>query len=462
MAEKTPLFGAGLFSKSEHLNAQHRLNVYAEVQHIEDKTRISFHGTPGLVLFADTGTQPIRGMVVTETTLYAVNGTTLYSIDNTPTITSIGTLNTSTGRVDMAWTGTHVVMVDGTNGYTYNPTTLTFAQITSGDFPNGATTVTWHDGYTIVENGTEFAISALDDPTTWSAIDRAAAESSADDLVRVFADRGYISLFGRLTTELWGNTGSADFPYQRIGGGVIERGLAAKWSVTKFRDGIAGLFQNSEGDVEVGLIAGGSYQKISSPEIDYTINNYSNPNNATGLAYRHSGHSFYQINFGTDDKSWIFDADSTLWSQVSTDDHRHIGEQAVSFINRTLLASAETGKLYRLAVDVYSDDGAVLKREITSRHLYEEDYFSISSLWVDTEGGTGLTLGQGVNPVVMLRISKDGGKTFPTEIFGNPGEIGEYQQRLHYRRLGRSRNWVFKLRCTDPIKFVVFGEGWVR
>ena len=451
MAEKIPLFGAGLSSKSLQTSSQYRLNVYAEIQPVEDKTRVSFHRTPGTTLFSDYGGAVARAWVVAGTNIYMLAGDSFICIDNSGTVTTIATIVTSLeGQTSMVWTGRYVFFVDGVAGYTYEPATLTFQQIASVDFPATATTATWHDGYVIVEVDNQFAISALDDPLTWDALERAEAEASPDNLIRVFADRGYILLLGQFTTELWGNVGALDFPYQRVGGGVIERGLAAKWSLTRFRDGVIGLFQNVEGDVEVGMIVQGGYQKISTPDIDTIFNGYSNRNDAQGLAYRHSGHSFYQINFGTVGRSWIFDPDSTMWSEVQTDGGIHIAGLSENYINQTLVASSQSGKIYRLSPTAFTDDGVMIGREIVSKHVFEEEYFSVSRVWFDVDTGVGLTEGQGSNPSLMLRVSKDGGHTYGPEMISSLGAIGEYQHRAQFRRLGRGRSFTFKLRYTDP------------
>jgi hypothetical protein len=39
------------------------------------------------------------------------------------------------------------------------------------------------------------------------------------------------------------------------------------------------------------------------------------------------------------------------------------------------------------------------------------------------------------------------------------GALGEYKQRAIWRRLGQSRDWVFKFRVTDPVKRVILGAS---
>ena len=64
-----------------------------------------------------------------------------------------------------------------------------------------------------------------------------------------------------------------------------------------------------------------------------------------------------------------------------------------------------------------------------------------------------------------LQVSKDGGQSFYSVGFSSMGPIGNYTTRCIWRSLGAARDWVLKLRITDPIHRVVTGAtadltGW--
>jgi hypothetical protein len=75
----------------------------------------------------------------------------------------------------------------------------------------------------------------------------------------------------------------------------------------------------------------------------------------------------------------------------------------------------------------------------------------ISRFELIMQAGNGLSTGQGSDPVVLLRISRDGGQTWGTELQMGTGKIGEYRARAFVNRLGRSRNTVFELSSSDPV-----------
>ena len=83
----------------------------------------------------------------------------------------------------------------------------------------------------------------------------------------------------------------------------------------------------------------------------------------------------------------------------------------------------------------------------------------VSKLQVDFETGVGLISGQGSDPQAMLQFSKDNGHTWSNEAWVTLGAIGAYLTRAIWWRLGVARDWVFKIRITDPVKVVIAGAS---
>jgi hypothetical protein len=63
----------------------------------------------------------------------------------------------------------------------------------------------------------------------------------------------------------------------------------------------------------------------------------------------------------------------------------------------------------------------------------------------------------GTNPQVNLSYSDDGGHTFCPERSVSLGPIGSRLTRAIWRRLGMSRDRVFRVTCSDPVKFNPIG-----
>lgn len=458
-----PLFATGAQAKSVRYSAQRRLNVFVEAKKEGDRQQLAWYGTAGLNLFSSSfGDTPVRGLFQMGDYLYAVHRGTLYQINNAGTATSRGTLSTTSGRVDMTGDGTYVAIVDGAAGYTFHTGTNTFAVISDAQFPDTCNTCAFIAGRVLVDKtGTgEFYAGDSYNPTSWDATMFATAESFPDDLVRVFVDGGEIILFGTDQIEFWGNTGNLDFPFGVIQGASVEWGLAARWSVAKLGGSVALLAKNRLGNVQVVTISGYRPQVISDVDMETRINRYSVTSDASAFSYLLGGHSFYQINFPTAEKSWLFDLHSGLWTELEygTQGARHRCELATQFNGRTIAADYETGQLYELDLDAYTDNGQVIAREMISRHVFAEDPITMREFWLDMETGIGLE--GGAEPQVMLAISRDGGHTFGSERWAGAGEIGEYGKRVVWRRLGMADDMVLKIRMTEPCKFAVLG-AWV-
>jgi len=133
---------------------------------------------------------------------------------------------------------------------------------------------------------------------------------------------------------------------------------------------------------------------------------------------------------------------------------RDRAEFGFSLIGKQIVADYATGTLYRLDETAYSENGASITREIVGETVAVQDaaFFPVDCLRLEMETGIGLTLGQGVNPQVALSLSRDNGKTWGPDMWRTAGAIGEYGQRVEWRRLGTARSLVPRIRMTDPVK----------
>jgi hypothetical protein len=354
------------------------------------------------------------------------------------------------------------MFADGADGYILTVATDTLTKITDTDFP-GASSVTFINGRFVVTepNTGKFYCSAIYDGTSWDALEFATAESDPDNLVRVFAEGGQLVIFGEKTTEFWGDSGAVDFPFARIGGGAIEWGLAARWSLAKFMDSLIFLRKNRLGQAQVCIMSGASAVPVSNPQLEYHITTYGDVSNATGYAYMMNGHPFYQINFPTVGKSWLFDGQSKSWSRLESSGGRDRGEICAQLLGGIYCTDYENGRLYRVESGQFTDDGKPIVREFTSRHQTRGDYLMFNEVWLEMESGQGVQIGQGTDPQIMMQISRDGGQTWGNELWRSFGKVGQYKSRAVWRRLGRARDWVFRFRVTDPVK-TVFAAAWGR
>lgn len=462
--ELLPLFGLGVQQKSRPSNAQRRVNLYYEFLQDPDRGRMVAYGTPGLELFTTVGNNPQRGIHAPPDSqyFYTVQDSTFYQVDSAGTATSRGTLNTVAGPVEMDDNGRYVLVVDGVNGYTYdmNSPATNVAQVTDPQFPNGAYTATWVDGYFVCELAGGFHISDPNNPTAWPG-DSAAAESSPDNLLRVLGDHQELTLFGGRSIEFHANTGNPDFPFERIPGSTSEWGLAARRSVAKFDESVVMLAQNRQGQVVAAKLSGYRIERISNHDLEAKWAAYGTFSDAVGYTYMLDGHPLYVLSFPTGGETWMFDGASGSWSQLlSHNETRHRSSLHMSYNGGNYVTDFENGKIYKVRSDVYTDVGDPIQRLLVGRHVFDGfGRVGVDAFQLDIESGVGLATGQGSNPQAMLRISKDGGRTWGAERWASFGAMGEYTKRCMWRRCGRARDFVFEVSISDPVKVAIMGAG---
>jgi hypothetical protein len=79
---------------------------------------------------------------------------------------------------------------------------------------------------------------------------------------------------------------------------------------------------------------------------------------------------------------------------------------------------------------------------------------------LDLERGVGLVSGQGSDPEVMVRLSRDGGHTWGEPMRMSAGRMGEYTTRVIARRLGQARDTVFEVTVSDPVAWSLV-QAWL-
>lgn len=481
-----PIFGLGMQNgQTTVITAKLLTNLYCETRPQGEKSSLVGLGFPGIDLFCDfDSASAVRGMMPVEQNdlLYCVLIDTLKEVNNAGVSTDRGTLLTSSGSVGLSHNGIQVMIVDGTYGYIFNTQTNVFTQITDPDFPANPTSVTFQDGYFIAgfDNG-KFYISALYNGLVWDALDFTTVNATAGKLIRIFNDHGELIAFQDIATSFYGNTGAADFPFERIQGADAEWGLAARYSVMKFDDSVAFLCKNRMGEVIVGKLSGHSLTKISTPDLDKIINSYAITSDAIAFTYLLGGHPMYQINFPSAGYSWSFDGTTGIWSKrKSFGITNHICQRGVPYLSKIVMADYHVGKLYKLNTLSLTENGSPIEGEFIGEHWDRElQYLDIKKIRLDMEVGTqefqgsittwdlGATtwdLGTTVwdyiepyGPTVMLQLSRDDGKTWGSEMWKSAGKLGHYQETLDWRRLGSTRRLTCKFRIADPMRRVITG-----
>lgn len=452
---------------SVNVDCQRCINLYPELDEIgtgKEKEVAALVPTPGLGLLANIGAGPIRcSYRATNGILYIVSKDKLYSVNSAWSSTLLGSLSTTSGQVSISDNGLQLILVDGPYGYFYDFTTLAYNQITDPAFP-GATQVTFQDGYFIFikPNSGQFFISGLN-AVTFDALDIASSEGSPDNIVATVSDHRDLWMFNEQTVEVFYDSGAALFPFERVQGAYIEVGCAAAFSVAKMNNTVIWLGKDERGTGIVYMAAGYQPTRISTHAVEQAIQKYGDISDAVAYTYQENGHYFYVLNFTNANTSWVFDSSTKLWheriyyNQGAPERHR-ANSHAFAYSTH-VVGDYQNGNLYQLSTDFKDDNGNALIRKRAAPHITDGlTRLSHHSFQLDIETGTGLDgIGQGTDPQAMLRWSDDGGHTWSNEKWVSIGKIGQTKARAIWRRLGMSRDRVYEVSVSDPVKVTFIG-----
>lgn len=314
-------------------------------------------------------------------------------------------------------------------------------------------------------------ISELNDFSLVNALDFAQANAWPDNLVTVLSIREELWLICQETTEVWYNTGAAQFPFERRTNLLIKYGCHAPYSVAVGgNNAILWLARNEEGTRSVIMIDGYAPKVVSTEPLNAEFLDYETVDDAIGFVHEWDGHIFYTITFPTEDKTWVYDLNTAMWHQrtsTTTNDlpssnetrqARWLPNCYSNFNGKHLVGDYQSGKIYKLSRDLYTDNGEYILCERTTRTEQENlNLLYINSLQIDFEAGKGLTTGQGSDPQAMLQVSRDGGRVWGNELWRSMGKIGKYTARAKWNRLGATRSFTLRLRITDSVYRVVIG-----
>ncbi|MDP3939172.1 MAG: hypothetical protein Q8R92_13690 [Deltaproteobacteria bacterium] len=404
---------------------------------------------PGLTLFG-AGSGADGGQFEHNGILYHVCGTTLYTVAADGAHTSRGSILGS-GPCIFDGIGQDVVIVRGGVAKVWDGTTL--STVSGVETPNSAT----HINNQMLYDGDEgrFCSSNVGDAATINALNYATAESSADDLLRVFSFNEQALLLGSKTIERWWNSGVGNPPFDRVQGGTIEIGLKAIYSVASNKDSVYLLGT----DFRIYRMSEGGALAITDRAMSREFSDFSDASDAIGWCFTKDDQYFYQITFPTADKSFVY-PEGGQWFEVSSgmSGCRSVANSYAYAFGKHLIGDYRNGNLYALDDDAFTENGETIRRVRDTGPLHgglvraPGKTLEMSRFELIMETGVGLVSGQGSDPVVMLSFSDDGGRTFCTETWGTVGQLGAYLWKVEWFALGSFMSRIIRIAITDPVK----------
>lgn len=446
--------GPAYFLDNSAIAHQESINYYLEFMGEEGRDKVALRGTPGLRLFSSGLKGKVRGLFVFNGNVYCLAGDTFYTIASDGTATSKGTI-TGLWRAYAAFNAANQIViadapVDYMDGYFLFPGTVSIGYI----YDINAGTVTQISDTDFDTAGDRaFFISAINDGTSYDALDFASPESDPDNCVGVLSDHRQAVLPGDRTIEFWVNTGGLDFPFTRQTGAIIERGVIAPATFIQCDDSILFLGDDRVFYALKGFVA----TPISPVPVTEAIEGYGDISDAEAFYHTWRGHKFYTVSFPSVNETWVFDASlppAIAWhKRRSWLKGRWRANTSCYAYGKTLVGDFEAGKIYYLDGNTFDENGEKLEA-IRTGHYYDADdrYLTLSSFKLIMKAGVGILSGQGSKPKVELTCSRDDGQTFQNARWKDIGEQGAHMNKVLWRNVCHRKGGIsIRTRITDPV-----------
>jgi len=468
MLKEIPLISGFYIDESLPVSHQQCVNLYEQIPNEAALSTKQLVGTPGITQLITTNlTQDSnRGSVVKDDIYYFVNGNSFYKLIRTfgPynsdvfSYSLIGTIS-GTGRVSIAHNPTQIaILVPGGDGYIYTPSTNVLVTISDSDFTASGNPqmIVFIDGYFACNTDTKkWILSALNDGTSWDALDFLSAESDPDTITAPIVTRNQIYLVGSETVEGFQNIGGDSYqPFLRNGVN-IDKGSTAPFSIISAAGTFFMVGAGKRENVTILGFTGGDMSTVSTPVIDGVIQRYSSTDLAKSFGWSYSSKGATFVGFTFPEHTFVLNLSTGKWHERSSYTAEESRRWRVSSIEkayeRLIVGDLFDGRIGYLNEDAYTEYDEPIIRAFSSQPFTNSGEEVVSTiLELTMESGIGNE--DAPNPKVALSISKDG-KTWGPPRLRAIGKVGEYSKRVIWRKNGRyTRFAVLKFEMSDPVK----------
>jgi hypothetical protein len=336
----------------------------------------------------------------------------------------------------------------------------------------------------------------------------AAKAAYPDPLKRLIVNKREILMLGAKRSEVWYNTGGAQFPFALLPGVYIQQGILAPYSAAWQNIEVYWLASNEQGQASVMMQRGYETRRISNHALEYQIRQMAaqgTVQDAVGFTTQFDGHIFYVLTFPTGDQTWVYDASisdaNDAWHQWAWTDHEGGLHKSRTYCGAFMKDAVwgdqngvfvcgdwQNGSLYFLNPNYFYDD-ALEDRALapgyppthlpgpiswirTFHHIgkaraqgtmqegtTDGRRIKYNSVYADIDAGQ-VPLDVDGNPKMTLRWSDDRGNTWRNGILQPYGPQGMYDTWPTWRGLGMSRDRIFELSFSSAGETALNG-AWI-
>ena len=392
-----------------------------------------------------TGPGVDRGGINWNGICYRVMGSKLVTVSSTGSITIIGDVGNNGLLVTMDYSFDRLAIASNEDLFYYSPS-LGLIQVTDPDL-GVVLDVVWVDGYFMTTDGEFLIVTELSDPTQVNPLKYGSSEIDPDPVVALLKLRNEIYALNRNTIEVYDNVGGDLFPFQRIEGAQVEKGVVGTHACCVYLESIA--FVGSGFNEAPGVYLGGNAKanKISTQEIDQILLEFTEAQLSTIKIEARNDKAHEHLYIHLPDRTVVFDASATqdlgqpVWfvltsSLVGLSKYR--AQNLVYCYDKWLVGDPTDVTVGYMVSNISSHYGQKVRWEFGTTILYNEGRGAIIQN-LELVGLTG-SAAYGVEPTINTSYSTDG-QTYSQQKFINAGLTGQRAKRLVWFQQGWMRNW---------------------
>lgn len=401
--------------------------------------------------------------------LFVAAGSTLYSVSTAWTTAGIGSL--AGGDPVTIRSQRSKALVRAYGALYLLDASLT--QVSDADAPTFATTLVCVGtrGVAAELGGDSFKWSKAGDFLDWDPSAEAADFDLPDPIVGQEEYNSDLWNGNSRSTQIWRPDPTApeeSEAFAPLSGVSIPVGWVGRGAVTKLKSGLH--FVGVDGLGGRGLYAGSGLgvSPIQNRDFEEAIKGISALEMSGALCWGYADGTKEFIGVRTTlERAFVLDKDSGLWHERTKYGESQFDIGFVTSAYETIVAaSPDSGELWALDPDVYTDAGTPIER-IMSVKVPAGGGTSIDRLVIDGRWFDQPLSGQGSAPQMMLDYSTDGGQTWGSD-YGDirvvelPG-LGETfrVQEFGFGMVDAQNGFLLRLILTDPIGFAISG-CWVN
>lgn len=383
-----------------------------------------------------------RGGIRWNDICYRVMGTKLVSIDANGVSTELGDVG-SGGQVTFDYSFDRLAIASGGRLYYWNGL---LSQVTDAELGQ-VLDVVWVDGYFMTTDGEFLVVTELNDPMAVDPLKYGSSEVDPDPVKGLLKLRNEIYAMNRHTIEVFDNIGGDTFPFQRVEGAQIEKGILGTYCACVFSDSIAFLGSGRGESPGIYLGANAQANKISTREVDQILLEYTEDQLALSVleARVDKGHQHLLVHLP--DRTLVFDAPGTsaaqapVWFTLTSSlagFSQYRARNLVWCYDKWLCADPSSVAHGYLDDSISTQYGSKARWEFGTLIIYDEGRGAIFHQLelVCLTGRVAL----GIDPRISSSYSVDG-ETWSQDKFISAGKIGERAKRLVWFQQGHMRNW---------------------